>query len=165
MGTIHPEPIMKLHFFTSLMFSVTAISGCTISRGYDGPERPESELSRVYFYSNNGVDLKDIAVDGRTKNYFDMGIDILPGTHSVWLSYEVKEESCDYFGCVTKTYSGRCESSLKTEAGRKYAVRVSGYGESVSINAEFDEGGGYAGSGSCTTTDYDLNFQTKPNKK
>ncbi len=162
MGRRTMAKLAQIAAFSAALFACA----CTTTRGYDGPELPESEVSRVYFYANKGVDLTETAIDGRSRGFFDMSIDILPGAHNVWLTYAVKDESCDYYGCTTRTYSGKCETTLRTAAGKKYAVRVNGYGEVVSISAEEDdEGAAYAGSGSCTATDYDYSYTPNPPPK
>jgi hypothetical protein len=139
--------------------------GCSNTRAYSGPERPESEIASVYFFSDRSVELSDMRIDGAPKGTFDLGVSVLPGKHVASAEFSIKTEQCEYYGCEKIIYSGHCEVSLNTRAGFKYDVRFRGVTDSAFVHVEEEGSDEISGSGSCATTDRDVSYSPSPSEK
>jgi len=140
----------RLFILPAVLSAALLAAGCA-TQGYAGPERPESETAAIYFFSSKPLDLSDLAVDGKTQGVFDLGLRVLPGNHDAFAHFQIKDESCDSYGCNTKTINGKCTASVRAEAGRSYAIRVSSAADEAFVSVEDKETAELAGAGSCTT--------------
>ena len=132
---------------------------CSSTRGYSGPELPKNKISTIYFYANPPLEVQEMAVDGRTQGFFDLGLEVLPGEHHAWAEFSIKQSECDSDGCAASKYSGKCDISLRTDAGHSYAIRISGYTDTAYVDVKDRANDTLAGSGSCRTLDHDYNYK------
>ncbi len=137
---------------------VLLLSGCA-SQAYDGPKRPVGKVCKVYFYSSKPVSFSSMAVDGRRQGVFDAGIEVLPGSHNVSAEFEIKQEDCDGDGCALRTFSGKCDATIRTEAGQTYAVRARGVTDTAFVTLLNEGSGEVAGSGTCLTQNSTYNYR------
>ncbi len=124
-------------------------AGCA-TQGYGGAERPEGETARIAFFSSKPLELSNLSVDGKSQGLFDLGIRVLPGTHTAYASFEIREQDCDEYGCETARTTGSCRATVRAEAGKSYAIRVRGYSADAYLSVEESESAEVAGSGSCS---------------
>ena len=155
MNTLRPR---VLTFFLNILL----FTGCSNTQGYPGPEKASSEVAGIFFYSQKPLSLSEFSVDGQSKGVFDLGLTVLPGNHVAHVSFEIKNEFCDYTACGVKTFSGRCQIDVQTEAGRSYAVRVTAASDRAFIRAEDETSKEIAGSGTCATTGSRTEYKPTP---
>jgi hypothetical protein len=120
-----------MHYLKSLapLLGLVLVLGCT-SQAYPGPARPESEVSKVTFSTSGQVSMYGAELDGQALAVFSDSVQVLPGSHSFTLRYEVdSDQECrsDDLCFVTTAY-GVCLGTLRTQAGRSYLVTVKNQG-------------------------------------
>jgi hypothetical protein len=120
------------------------------TKAYQGPDRPEGELSTVYFYNLFGVTLTGLTVDGVDQG-FGMGLSVLAGEHTVQVGFETNEKQCVYsnYWCGKESYYGICKGSFRSAAQKSYRIEVSGIGESVWLSVLESESREPVGQGEC----------------
>ena len=153
----------SVEFLASALFTVFSV-GCA-TQGYSGPQRPESEISTIYFYSSKPLDTSSLAVDGKTQGVFDLGVKVLPGEHEAYAQFEIKDESCDSYGCTIRRATGKCNATIRATAGRIYAIRFRSSADEAFVTVEDKNSGEISGSGSCTTERTTSSYDPSLNKR
>lgn len=130
---------------------VMLFSGCAATKAYQG-DRAAGELATIYFYSQ-GVELSEMRVDSTTQGIFDLGLSVAPGRHEAFAKFKGSSNDCtEWYGCHDIVYEGECRADIDVEAGQSYAIRVSGYGETLLVDVRRKDNNERAGGGSCRTT-------------
>lgn len=160
---------MKVQASLSLFVIAVHFAACAATQTYSGPRREPHEVGTVYFYNLQGVALSGLSVDGVDQG-FGIGLEVLPGKHSVEVEYQNKDQDCSYsYGretwCTEISYTGLCSGTIRTEAGRDYRIEVSGISESAWISMMEEDSREVAGSGSCQMYEYGGNFSFQPRRR
>lgn len=134
-----------------VLSAILLLGGCAATKGYPGPERPSGELSKIYFYSKNEVDLSEMTVDGSEQGTFDMGVAVLPGRHTAYAKYESKLPCIDLgkYGCIRQIAEGECGVNLTTEAGRSYGIEITGIMDDAMVRVYDEATNDQAGHAEC----------------
>jgi hypothetical protein len=159
-----------------------AMSGCAPTKGYSGPELPESQTSFVsYQYETSQVSISSSAIDGISFGY--SGITVLPGEHLYGFDLILKDpprwcrefpqfdeyglrqcrkkakKNCNCYDyltvnqkCLRTLHRASCRGEGATEAGRKYKVQFSKYGTNA-LASVVDLYAGQVGDLVCSTSD------------
>lgn len=129
-------------------------TSCSVTRAYEGPARPRSEVARVEFSSQKEILVPEKKVGRAELGSFQTRVEVLPGKHPVEVSYERQNVECpsyrDY--CLVKTYKGECHGTVKTFAGKSYSVRLSGNTHTPFAKITDTETGHQSGFISCRAT-------------
>lgn len=160
---------MKVRAFLSPLITAAHLSACAATQTYSGPRREPHEVGTVYFYNIQEVSLSGLSVDGVDQG-FGIGLEVLPGKHSVEVEYQNTDQDCSYaYGretwCTESIYTGLCSGSINTEAGKEYRIEVSGISESAWILIMEENSREAAGSGSCQMYEYGGNFSFRPRRR
>jgi hypothetical protein len=124
-------------FVFGLLSCLTA--GCAKAKAYSGPERPDSELSTVFFHASPAVTLSAMTFDGNRKGLSQAGYSALPGRHSYGVNYSL----------ARSRGSGTCSGDFTSEAGKEYIIDVAGAGDSASVSVYTDNRRVLVTSGDC----------------
>ncbi len=142
-------------YATKLLYLGIFFSSCIQTKGYLGPELEKSKVSTIYFFGVRDITLHALKVDNTQQGLFDTGIDVLPGKHDADVNFEIKEIECspsflsteEY--CYEKLFRGGCRASFTSEAGKTYAVEVSGVGQEAFISVLEKHSRDVVGVGDC----------------
>lgn len=99
----------KLHLILSCAL-IALLSGCTTTRGYDGPAQPKDKVAVV---KAHGVRFH--RVNGKPVSVSSAGVELLPGRNEIELTVD---ESNYVAGSDSKLF----QLPLNVEAGKSYAV-------------------------------------------
>ena len=113
----------------------------------------QGELSTVYFYSRNKIELSELSVDGTRQGIFSMGVSVPPGDHYADADFTIKATDCLYDDryCQDVDYLGHCHASLSTEPGKEYSVEIMAVGDSGFVRVTDKGYGAVVGGGECDT--------------
>ena len=123
---------LALRFICLGMFFTLAI-GCRVTRTYEGPPRPGSEVAAVYdkgvTYGVITINAGVATLDGRELSRFGRGTktELLPGTHTLGIIYS------DYWFGRMRSANSLCFVTFTAEAGGQYEIATETIGESWRI--------------------------------
>ena len=105
---------------------VVASSACSYTQGYAGPARGKDEVARVRFSGSGPVRLHSSSINEISEKPGTRGIAVLPGKHSIEISYSIDRDFCSPFTqlCTRKRHRGLCRTKLEAKDGATYRVRV-----------------------------------------
>jgi hypothetical protein len=155
-----PIPSNRFSFFVLITF---LLSSCIQTQAYPGPALERHEVSRVYFYSNKGMQTRLLSIDGKEQGLFNTGIEILPGDHTFHVSYEISSEDCYGFDyCFEAITIGACNGKLTTQAGGEYRIQLTGSTAGVSAVVTDEDSGVGVGYGTCENSGTRSGRRTTP---
>ena len=162
-----------------LVPTLSTVISCSPVKGYEGPERPDDQVSLLSYSPNS----ESVVVESGSVNgiaFSSAGIKILPGAHRFTLNVVVKDppdncytypefdhsayqqcleknkRECDCFSyftvmkkCFRQVRDGSCDGKVTTKAGKQYEVGVSQDGRSASLRVVEVIGRTSSGNGDC----------------
>jgi hypothetical protein len=142
--------ILSLVILATTLF----ITGCSPTKGYEGPDRPVEELALIKSESDPRIDIAETLIDYKAMN--TQGIYVLPGNHRYSLSVLTNGDiehcrilsrydhsaydsciqrqdatSCSCYDfmeiskeCFRRVYDYSCSGEFSVEAGRRYIIHT-----------------------------------------
>lgn len=179
---MHTTTVRRTPLLTAISTVIFAVSACSPTKGYPGPDLPEERVSLIeYDAHDSAVSIDRGNVDG--VSFGSSGIAVLPGSHHYELSLDItgekgpcrayadldesgyhdcrkKDKYCDCHSYVTvrekcdleKRY-GTCRGRIETLMGRKYTVGVDGGWNGASSRVSEVKGPPSARSEECSLAD------------
>ncbi|MCO6430422.1 MAG: hypothetical protein J5J00_06125 [Deltaproteobacteria bacterium] len=124
------------NFFGGLLLMLA--SGCTLTvKSYPGPERPDSELSRIAVRSSGAAVIESVTIDSFSHGPLADIFQVLPGEHKFSLKFRFEDRSfcsSDSAICQPLMQYGTCRGSIITAPNRDYLVTIDNYYSLVIAN-------------------------------
>ena len=158
------------------------LSGCAPTKGYEGPERPDTELSLVDIdYNSAEIDITERILNGISFN--SSGIKALPNTQIYDIDVKLKDAPhycspypemdsygyneclrknsyCDCYSyltvkqdCTRRIHLSNCKGEFRSRAGQRYAIRVRRAGNGATAIVSEEPRQSALTRGKCTTYD------------
>lgn len=114
-------------FYLSIV--LLSLPACTV-KSYDGPERPDAELSKITIRSSGGPQIQSVIIDNRNFGGIGDVYKVLPGSHVFEIRYRFEDKSMcsdsDQW-CPPNVQYGRCNGTIITKPDRTYLVTIENY--------------------------------------
>lgn len=123
------KTLLYFVFIFDFIMIIAFLAGCTV-KGYEGPERPDDEISEITIRSSGPAEILSVSIDDKRIGGFGNTYQVLPAAHTFDIEYRFEDRSaCQYDerGCYGYVEYGSCQGTITTKAGRAYLITIENY--------------------------------------